>query len=148
VPFDAGDPAHTPRGFDATRPQVATMLADAVTALTAAGVPVDAPLQEVQKYANIGVHGCSSGEGCFNVITASRPQTPEVQHGSSFIMAVELTPSGPHARTLLTYGQSAYPTSPHHTDQTHLYNAKQWVTDRYTEKEIAADPSLTITSLR
>jgi acyl-homoserine-lactone acylase len=147
VPFDAADPAHTPRGFDASQPGVGAMLADAVTALTAAGVPVDARLRDVQRYADIGVHGCSGGEGCFNVITSPTPQVTQVQHGSSFIMAVELTRSGPRARTLLTYGQSAYPSSPHHTDQTRLYNAKRWVTDRFTEQEIAADPALTVTRL-
>lgn len=143
VPFDVADPARTPRGFDATRPQVGRMLADAVTAMGAAGLPVDVPLREVQKYAGIGVHGCSGAEGCFNVITVPRLTDPQVVHGSSFIMAVELTRSGPRARTLLTYGQSANPSSPHHTDQLHLYNAKRWVTDRFTEREIAADPALT-----
>ncbi|MCA2218750.1 acylase [Jidongwangia harbinensis] len=147
VPFDPADPAHTPRGFDATRPGAGTMLADAVTAFTAAGVPVDARLRDVQRYADLGVHGCSGGEGCFNVITSPVPRISQVQHGSSFLMAVELTRSGPRARTLLTYGQSGNPDSPHHTDQTRLYNEKRWVTDRFTEEEIAADPALTVTRL-
>lgn len=147
VPFDAADPVHTPRGFDATQPGVGTTFANVVAAFGAGGIPVDVRLQDVQKYSGIGVHGCSHGEGCFNVITATRPPAAQVQHGSSFIMAVELTRSGPRARTLLTYGQSAYPSSPHRTDQLALYNAKQWVTDRFTEREIAADPSLTITRL-
>ncbi|WP_285683457.1 penicillin acylase family protein [Actinoplanes sp. NBRC 103695] len=148
VPFDAADPAHTPRGFDAARPGVGTTFANVVAASGAAGVPVDVALRDAQKYSGIGVHGCSHGEGCFNVITAMRPPAAQVQHGSSFIMAVELTRSGPRARTLLTYGQSAYESSPHRTDQIRLYNEKRWVTDRFTEKEIAADPSLTITRLR
>ena len=148
VPFDAADPAHTPRGFDAARPGVGTTFANVVAAFGAAGIPVDIALRDAQKYSGIGVHGCSHGEGCFNVITALRPPAAQVQHGSSFIMAVELTRSGPRARTLLTYGQSAYASSPHRTDQIQLYNEKRWVTDRFTEKEIAADPSLTITRLR
>ncbi|MDP9794637.1 acyl-homoserine-lactone acylase [Catenuloplanes nepalensis] len=149
VPFDPADPVRTPRDFDATRPGVTTALADAVQAFTAAGLPADVPLADVQRYEGIGVHGCDGREGCFNVITAdvTRPAAG-VQHGSSFIMATELTRSGPRTRTLLTYGQSANPTSPHHTDQTHVYNDKQWVTDRFTEREIASDPHLTIRHLR
>jgi acyl-homoserine-lactone acylase len=68
----------------------------------------------------------------------------EVNQGSSLIMAVELTKSGPHARTFLTYGQSANPASPWYTDQTRLYAAKQCVTTRFTEPEILHDPNLTI----
>lgn len=59
-------------------------------------------------------------------------------------MAVELTRAGPRARTILTYGQSADPTSAYFTDQTRLYAAKRWVTGRFTEAEIARDPALTV----
>jgi acyl-homoserine-lactone acylase len=68
-------------------------------------------------------------------------------HGSSFIMAVELTPHGPRARTILTYSQSANPASPHYSDQTVLFSHKQWVTERFTEAEINADPHLQATTL-
>jgi acyl-homoserine-lactone acylase len=64
------------------------------------------------------------------------------------VMAAELTPDGPRTRTLLTYGQSANPASPHYTDQTRLFSRKQWVTERFTEAEIAADPALEVTTLR
>ncbi len=67
--------------------------------------------------------------------------------GTSFVMAVELTPRGPRARTLLTYSESANPASPHHTDQTVLFSQKQWVADRFTEDEIEADPQLRTTTL-
>jgi acyl-homoserine-lactone acylase len=67
--------------------------------------------------------------------------------GTSFVMAVELTPHGPRARTLLTYSESADPTSPHHTDQTVLFSQKRWVTERFTEAEIEADPHLQTTTL-
>ena len=63
-------------------------------------------------------------------------------------MAVELTPHGPRARTILTYSQSANPASPHHRDQTVLFSHKQWVTERFTEAEINADPHLQTTTLR
>lgn len=152
VGYDPADPVHTPRGFNASAPAVATMLADAVQALGREGIGVDALLSEVQTYAGTGVaHGCTGNrEGCFNVITATVTGAPVgvVQHGSSFIMAAELTRSGPRTRTLLTYGQSADAASPHHTDQLRLYNEERWVTDRFTEHDILADPALTVTHLR
>jgi acyl-homoserine-lactone acylase len=63
-------------------------------------------------------------------------------------MAVELTAHGPRARTLLTYSESANPNSPHHTDQTVLFAHGRWVTERFSEAEIAADPLLQTTTLR
>jgi acyl-homoserine-lactone acylase len=152
VPFNPADPTHTPRGFDASRPVVGQTLADTVQAFHAAGVPVNIRLGDFQHYAGVPIHGCSSTEGCFNAITVDtglRPGTPvaDVTHGSTFIMAVELTRAGPRTRTILTYGQSANPASPFHADQTRLYAAKQWVTDRFTEAEIARDPALTVRRL-
>ncbi|MFE7190042.1 penicillin acylase family protein [Kitasatospora sp. NPDC057541] len=68
--------------------------------------------------------------------------------GAGFLMATELTDRGPRTRTLLTYGESADPTSPHFTDQTRRYADKQWVTERFTEAEIRSAPGLTVTTLR
>jgi acyl-homoserine-lactone acylase len=72
---------------------------------------------------------------------------PSAIFGSSFIMAVELTALGPRARTILTYSQSANPASPHHRDQTILFAHNQWVTERFSEAEIDADPHLQTTTL-
>jgi acyl-homoserine-lactone acylase len=152
VAFDAADPTHTPRGFDASRPAVRQTFADAVQTFAAAGVPVDVRLGDFQHYAGVPIHGCNEDEGCFNNISVNLTPGPDgaiadVNRGSSFIMAVELTPAGPRTRTILTYGQSVNPASPHHTDQTRLYSAKQWVTGRFTEAEIARDPALTVRRL-
>jgi acyl-homoserine-lactone acylase len=62
-------------------------------------------------------------------------------------MAVSLTPAGPQARTILTYSESANPASPHHADQTRLFTQKQWVTERFTDAAITADPALCTTIL-
>jgi acyl-homoserine-lactone acylase len=152
VPFDPADPTHTPRGFDASRPAVRQTFADTVQTFNAAGVPVDGRLGDFQHYAGVPIHGCNENEGCFNNISVNlTPGTDgaiaDVNRGSSFIMAVELTPAGPRTRTILTYGQSVNPASPHHTDQTRLYSAKQWVTGRFTDAEIARDPALTARQL-
>jgi len=149
VPFDPADPTRTPRGFDAGRPAVRQAFADAVRALDDAGTPVDVRLGDFQHYAGVPIHGCDEDEGCFNNIRVDLTPGPggaiaDVSRGTSFILAVELTRAGPRARTILTYGQSANPASPHYTDQTRLYSAKKWVTARFTEAEIAGDPALTV----
>ncbi|WP_380281941.1 penicillin acylase family protein [Kitasatospora purpeofusca] len=158
VPYDPARPLTTPRGIAADNPDAQRALADAVRALTAAGLPVDAPIGGVQRWAGIPLHGCSGETGCFNVLTAGPDSGAgggtypadgtRVPHGSSFLMATELTDGGPRTRTLLAYGQSADPTSAHFTDQTRRYARKQWVTERFTEAEIRSAPGLTVTTLR
>ncbi|MFI9787129.1 penicillin acylase family protein [Kitasatospora sp. NPDC051984] len=157
VPYDPARPLTTPRGIAADNADAQRAFADAVRRLAAAGLPVDAPIGAVQRWAGIPLHGCAGQLGCFNVLTA-QPSSGEgggtypaagagVPHGSSFLMATELTQQGPRTRTLLAYGQSADPTSPHFTDQTRRYAAKQWVTERFTEAEIRSAPGLTVTTL-
>ncbi|MER5350908.1 penicillin acylase family protein [Kitasatospora sp. NPDC002551] len=158
VPYDPAQPLTTPRGIAAGDADAQRAFADAVRGLAARGVPVDAPIGRVQRWAGIPLHGCSGLLGCFNVVTAA-PESGagggtypadllSVPHGSSFLMATELTDRGPRTRTLLAYGQSADPTSPHFTDQTRRYARKQWVTERFTEAEIRSAPGLTVTTLR
>ncbi|WP_083268415.1 penicillin acylase family protein [Lentzea guizhouensis] len=149
VPFDPADPARTPRDLNADDPGLRRVFADTVLAFAAAGLPVDVPLDAVQRYEGIPVHGCRGPEGCFNVISV--PGTPRpldefgaIPHGTSFVMAVELTAHGPRMRSVLVYGQSANRSSVHHTDQARLYASKKWVTAAFTEREIAADPALTV----
>lgn len=66
----------------------------------------------------------------------------KVQHGSSFVMAVELGRNGPSGRQILTYSQSANPNSPWYADQTRLYSGKGWDTIKFTERQLKADPNL------
>ncbi|MFE1988389.1 penicillin acylase family protein [Streptomyces mirabilis] len=150
VPYDPARPLTTPRGINGDDVRVQHALADAVQDFAARGLPVDTELGAVQKWAGIPLPGCDVG--CFDVVDASARSgtgTPPVgAFGSSFLMAVELTPDGPRAHTLLTYGESSNPASPHYTDQTRLFSRKQWVTERFTQAEIAGDPALTVTTLR
>ncbi|MGW6443398.1 penicillin acylase family protein [Lentzea sp. NPDC055074] len=152
VPFDPADPVRTPRGVNADDPGVRRAFAEAVRAFAAAGVAVDVPLDAVQQYEGVPVHGCRGPEGCFNVISVPGPPrpgvVPEIPHGTSFVMAVELTRDGPRMSSLLVYGQSADPASPHHTDQARLYARKQWVKGEFTEREIARNADLTVRRLR
>jgi acyl-homoserine-lactone acylase len=152
TPFDPAHPLTTPRDLDTANPAVGRGLATAVQRMTTLRVPLDAPLGSAQRYLGIGIPGCPGGEGCFNAIyPAGGLQAdgtyPDVDSGSSFIMAVSLTPAGPRASTILTYSESASPSSPHHSDQTQLFSRKQWVAERYTDTEITSDPQYRTTRL-
>jgi acyl-homoserine-lactone acylase len=153
VPYDPADPVHTPRGLNTADPGISRAFADAVSAFDRAGLPVDVKLDDVQHYEGIPIHGCRGAEGCFNVVSvpgAPRPldQIPDIPHGTSFVMAVELTKNGPRMSSLMVYGQSANHASPHHQDQAHLYVEKKWVSGRFSEQEIVRDPNLTVRYLR
>jgi len=146
VPFDPAHPLTTPRGLKDV-PAVRQALADAVGFFRSNGIPLTLTPGQAQSYASIPIPGCTEGEGCFDRVRTGGPlgtdgRYPEVDTGSSFMMAVELTPAGPRTRTVLTYSLSANPASPHHTDQTALFSRGGWVTERFTAAEIAADPHL------
>ncbi|MGK4579324.1 penicillin acylase family protein [Kitasatospora sp. HPMI-4] len=156
VPYDPAQPLTTPRGINGDDAKVQGALADAVQGLTAQKIPLDAAMGSVQRWAGVPLPGCSGGLGCFNAVQATptsgsgggtQAGPGDSAYGSSFVMATELTPQGPRTRTILTYGESADPTSPHYTDQTVLFSHKQWVTERFTDAEIKADPQLRTTVL-
>jgi len=118
-------------------------VARAVAALDRAGVALDAPLSEVQwamrGAQRVALPGGGEAEGVLDVLTPTgalassslepvpaapallpdRPRTGlapggyQVTYGTSFLMAVELTPHGPRGRGLLAYGQSGDPRSRH-----------------------------------
>ena len=151
VPFNPAQPLTTPRDLNIDDPAVQHALADAVEYFHAHAIPLDIQLGAVQHYAGISLPGCTEGEGCFNRVEGTPPPGSSIgtdaSNGSTFIMATELTPAGPRTRTILTYSESANPASPHYSDQTALFSRGQWVTERFTEAEISADPQLQTTVL-
>lgn len=167
-PFDPADPVHTPRGL-AEGEGVLRKLAEAVLVLERAGLKPDATLAGLQytdrNGKRIPIHGGEGEwEGVTNVVsyvpndTTMEPD-PEVKplvegsrllredgypvnRGTSFIMALEFTGSGPRAMALLTYGESGDPASPHFTDQTELFSRKEWRPVLFEQKAILGDPEL------
>jgi acyl-homoserine-lactone acylase len=137
--------------------------------LAAAGLAVDATLGSAQftkkADATLPIPGGTGVEGAFNIVTYSRdtttrldkmPRAPVVNgttnlteegylinYGTSFVMALEFTDSGPRAECLLTYSQSMDPASPHFKDQTELFSQDSWRPILFTEAELVADPGLT-----
>lgn len=153
VPFDPKHPLTTPRGLDRDNPALQRAMADVVQFFQTNRISLELTPGQAQHYGTVPVPGCTGGEGCFDRVRTGGPlgkdgRYPDVDTGSSFLMAVELTAQGPRARTILTYSLSANPASPHHADQTVLFSRGQWVTGRFTEAEIAADPHLQTTDLR
>jgi acyl-homoserine-lactone acylase len=180
--FDVTDPVDTPHTLapapaDGIDPLIAAV-GHALASLEHAGVPIDAPLGDVQ-WARRGdrripVHGGGEAEGMLNVLapvgalssTTIEPPPPvgltvpgrertgladggyQVTYGTSFLMAVELTAEGPTAWGLLAYGQSGDPRSPHHSDGTEAYASSTPRRLLFEDHDIDADPELRRTSLR
>jgi len=79
-------------------------------------------------------------------VEGSRLLTEEgypINSGTSFLMALEFGADGPRAMAFLTYSQSGDTQSPHFTDQTKLFSAKEWRPILFRENEIRSDPELT-----
>jgi acyl-homoserine-lactone acylase len=132
--------------------------------LRAQKIPLDARLGDLQ-YANkpgprIPIHGGHHLEGVMNMMHGGHSQstlepvdapTPvkgsrwltekgyPVNHGSSFLMALEFTKQGPRAKAFLTYSESGDPESPHFRDQGELFSRKQWRPVLFRSGDIAKD---------
>jgi acyl-homoserine-lactone acylase len=156
TPFNANDPVNTPSGLNILSPTVQQSLADAVTDLRNAGIPLDAPLRgyqyEKRGTERIPIHGGPGDpNGDFNAINVSwvgsgpEPGYPNVPHGSSFVMVTSFTDGCPDDRSILTYSQSENPNSPYFADQTRMFSNKEWVDPDFCASEVENDSSLTST---
>jgi acyl-homoserine-lactone acylase len=154
VPFNVDDPVHTPRGLNTENPAVRSALADAVTDLQDANIPLDAPLGDTQYVERNGeripIHGGPGPIGAFNVITTSwipGEGLSEPTHGSSFIQAASMTGAKcPPVKTILTYSQDATnEDSPHYADQTKRWSNEEWYNDRFCRGQQLRSPGLSIT---
>ncbi|MEJ7876802.1 MAG: penicillin acylase family protein, partial [Solirubrobacterales bacterium] len=136
TPYSPADPVHTPAGLNIANPLVQQALADAVTDLDGASIPLDGELRDFQTDERGGeaipIPGGPDSLGVFNVISASfRPSEggyTNVPHGGSFIMAAEFTGKKcpVKADTFITYGQSENQDSPNASDYTKAYSEGDW----------------------
>ena len=128
-------------------------------------------VQWVQRGAErVAVHGGTECEGLLNIMSPTgalsaglpvdslepRPIPPpavggrgglgvggyQVDYGTSFLMAVELTDEGPRGFGVLAYGQSGEPSSPRHADGSVAFGAKVLRPLLFADADIAADPEL------
>jgi len=169
--FDPARPMATPSGLkddDATTAFMLDALGKAVTAQQAAGIALDAPLGSVQRDARpgstVGISGTSSDDVANITSCCARggsllgPKADvgtfdgthsftdkgfiPVTYGSSFVMALEFTPSGPSARAVLTYGQPDDPADPDFTSQTAVWGSEHLRPVLFRSADIAADPTM------
>jgi acyl-homoserine-lactone acylase len=135
VPFNAGDPVNTPRGLNAANPLVGIALANAISDLRGAGIPLDGTLRDYQYDERGGkripIHGGPGTLGVFNAINSTWNRErgySNVPHGTSFIAAMAFRDKGcpVQALTFVTYGQSENPESPHADDYTRAFSRKRW----------------------
>ena len=154
VPFDAGDPVNTPRGIDLkssdVRQAVTEALRAAIDTLSAANIPLNARLGDIQ-YAprngrNIPVPGGDGAAGMFSMIVTNldpeKGYTPII-HGNSYIQVISWDEAGNlDPRAMLTYSQSPEPDSPHYSDLTEIHAQGGWIRLPFTNAEIEADPNL------
>ena len=134
--FSVDDPVHTPSGLNTANPLVQAALADAVSDLEGAGIPLDAPLRghqyEHRGGEDIPIHGGPGTVGVFNAINVSwdpeKDGYGDVEHGSSFMMAAQFVDGRCPVRagTFVTYSQTENQRSRHAADYTRAYSQKRW----------------------
>jgi acyl-homoserine-lactone acylase len=158
TPFSVSDPVNTPSGLNIASPKVRQALADAVTDLRNASIPLDAPLEgfqyEKRGSERIPIHGGPGTVGVFNAInvswvgSGSETGYPNVPHGSSFVMVTSFTDGCPDDRSILTYSQSENPSSPFHSDQTRMFSRKEWVDPAFCTAEVLSEPGMQVRTIR
>ena len=125
IPWTAAAPITTPDGLGDPARAVATFakVAGAMKAEYGRMDPAWGDLVRVRRGdVDVPVGGCSGFYGCFRVLGV-RPSGDgkfEVAGGDGWVLAVELT-NPPRAYSVLAYGQSSKPDSPHHADQAALF---------------------------
>jgi acyl-homoserine-lactone acylase len=68
-----------------------------------------------------------------------------INNGTSFLMALAFTDDGPEARTFLTYGDTEDRSDPDYADATRRFSEKEWRDVAFTDDEVEAASSETVT---
>jgi acyl-homoserine-lactone acylase len=167
--FSTANPAHTPNGAPTNLNPLYQGLGRATQRLASQGLAPNVQLSEVQYTIKNGqripVPGANENVGIANAVynqfpgqagssTALEPGidlgTPlrgtdmttkgyPVNYGTSFLLTMGFTASGPSARAVLSFSESGNPASPNYADQTRLFSNKQLRDVRYTDAQISGD---------
>ena len=89
---------------------------------------------------DVPVGGCSGALGCFRVLNfATQPDGKRVAiGGDGWILAVEFGKDVPRAYTVLAYGESNKPDSPHHSDQAAMFAKGEMKKVAFTAADVDA----------
>ncbi|NNG16360.1 MAG: hypothetical protein HKM89_07760 [Gemmatimonadales bacterium] len=143
TPWSAARPLETPAGL-ADPARAAEKFAWAVEETTRRYGSYDVAWGEVHRVRlgdlDLPVGGCSGFLGCFRVLgfRDAPDGKQQVARGDGWVLAVEFGRDGPRAYSVLAYGESAKPDSPHHTDQAEMFTRGELKRVAFTEADIAA----------
>ena len=143
IPWSFDQPMTTPDG-----------LADPATAVTAFEVAMEELKEKYDGWdlawgdvhrlrlgdLDLPVSGGPGGLGCFRVLwfTDTEDGKRQIRGGDGWQLAVEFS-DPPRAYSILAYGQSNDPESPHHTDQATLFASNRMKRVLFTEEDIQKD---------
>ncbi|WP_433615851.1 penicillin acylase family protein [Dactylosporangium sp. CA-139114] len=165
TPFNPADPGRTPRGAPASPDGLLAGLARGMQRMRAVGLALNVPMSQVQytikngqkipvpgSTENIGSASMAQYEpapgtslepfmdpGTFVPGSDLTDKGYVVNYGTSFLLTLAYTGSGPSAKCILTFGESGDPSSPHYTDQTQLYSQKRLRDCSYSTAAVNAD---------
>ena len=143
VPWSAADPVALPRGL-ADPARAATAFTVAIEELKRDFGRWDVAWGDVHRLrlgdADLPLGGCGGELGCFRVIGFARGADGKWVgvRGDAWVLAVEFGAAGPRAYSVLAYGESDDPASPHHTDQAAMFARGELKPVAFTEREIQA----------
>jgi acyl-homoserine-lactone acylase len=147
TPFDLEDPIGTPRGLTddpAIVKEILASLAEASVRLDRAGIPIDAPLGQVQFVERNGrripLHGgpTMTTYNAMDVTLIPMVGYTNPTAAASYVQVVSFGPKGPEADAILAHSQSSDPASAFYADQTEMYSNKLWATLPFTPEAVAA----------
>ena len=142
-PWTPADPVATPRGI-ANPARAAMAFTAAIEELKTDFGRWDVAWGDVHRVrvgdVDVPANGCAGDLGCFRVLGfAPSPDGKWVAaRGDAWVLAVEFGADGPRAYSILAYGESDDPASPHHTDQTAMFARGELKRVAFSEREIAS----------
>jgi acyl-homoserine-lactone acylase len=140
LPWTPAEPVTTPRGL-ARADLVPTALEQAAEEVRRRYGALDVAWGDVHRVrhgaVDAPVGGCAGALGCFRVLQFREAEDGKrvVTGGDGWVLAVEFG-DPPRAYSVLAYGQSPDPASPHHDDQAALFAANRMKPVAWTEREI------------
>ena len=143
VRWTTGAPASTPRGLADPR-RAAEAFGWAVAETARRHGSADVAWGDVHRVrhgdVDVPVGGCGGAMGCFRVLNFRTDPDGKrsVIGGDGWVIAVEFGRDVPRGYSVLAYGQSVRPESPHHDDQAEMFARGEYKRILFTERDVEA----------